>query len=758
MELGFVETKGPRGGLGKVGIREKDLRGHGLEQRLGPGRPGHVDDRLGRHDQRRVSLPPGLGGFREIVQNGGIAKVAPGLVDDHQLDPGDLRRVVQRQPQALQQVKERRLAQVLMLGGTGQVDHLPVGEGELVSAGVVEDGAPGSVPVPAAHRSPHLSRQRVNEVGEGAPLGGERIEVLDPLSELVRVLRPFAPSAQLEQPSEPAGQEREGALSPGERKRAQLEAGFRAAVLGGQLQVSASEKPGEPAVGPSQIEDQNSRVVLKRLQEEEVEREALAGSGGSENQGVSDIAGEQVVVVGREPLGLQDGQRGFAKVTALRVAPGRAEDGRETSGGPRRYEDASDLPAPGLGRHPVEVDRELPVALPDHLGVVGGEDAPDVSVQALSLFGFAMQRQRKRQVAVADAVRFEFDERPSEPFGFGRRGRVLHRGARPLRLLHVRRHGIALREVMLLRGPDLPPGGVGGPRPPLQSDGQAGVQPVQIPEKIRLAPARRREQRIEDQGLSVQAQEPPFGFQFGNGQPPVHAAPGRPVPGRAGAVHEVRKNPAGFGGGENVDGGEIRHQRPGRIDQMPESFGGRLDGGVKIGGFVRVAPPPDPVPHVGNGPRGGGALPRLAQLGIVGPGQIDLQILDAPGKKLPSLVLGDSRDAVGSGGRGETQRPAEEIEIKPGLMVEAREHPAPALQHLIQLLRRPAVLDGRREPRDGDHFSGTGETGSIVREPSPVRDLLGQRAGGFVVRIAADLADHDRSRRCHGAPDHLPGS
>ena len=142
--------------VGQLGIREEELGRHGFEERLGPSRAGHVHGALGRHDERRVFLPPRLRRFREIGEDGRVAQVAPRFIDHHQFHARGFVGVLQRQPQPFQEVEQGGLTQVLMLGGAGQVDHLPVGQLKVVAVGrVVEVPAPGAVAVPAPHRRPH---------------------------------------------------------------------------------------------------------------------------------------------------------------------------------------------------------------------------------------------------------------------------------------------------------------------------------------------------------------------------------------------------------------------------------------------------------------------------------------------------------------------------------------------------------------------------------------------------------------------------
>ena len=142
--------------------------------------------------------------------------------------------------------------------------------------------------------------------------------------------------------------------------------------------------------------------------EQEVEREALARAGGPENQGVS----RRRRRTGRNGTGFASAFGSVVSVGASRWAlradaAGRAEQGRKRGGRAGGHQNLSQLPGSGLPRHPVEPLRELPVALPDQLGVIGGEDAPQIAIQALNLGEIAMQGDREAQIPIGNAVAFQ---------------------------------------------------------------------------------------------------------------------------------------------------------------------------------------------------------------------------------------------------------------------------------------------------------------------------------------------------------------
>ena len=208
-----------------------------------------------------------------------------------------------------------------MLDRAGQIDHLPVGELEVrrPARRVVEVRAPGAAFDPTAPGRPRRGRKRACQDAQRPPLRLERIQVFDARADLARVRPARFPAAELEEPEHPARQELERPRARRERERLQPERRLR--LAGRELQVAPPEEPGQPAVGAAQIQDQDARVVPERLDQKEVQREALARAGRAEHQRVADITGKQVVVVRRAPRGLQDRERLTAKVFALSRGP-----------------------------------------------------------------------------------------------------------------------------------------------------------------------------------------------------------------------------------------------------------------------------------------------------------------------------------------------------------------------------------------------------------------------------------------------------
>ena len=226
----------------------------------------------------------------------------------------------------------------------------------------------------------------------------------------------------------------------------------------------------------------------------------------AQHQRVADVAGEQVVVVGRAPRGLQDRERLAAEVTAPGRPPGRTEERRQARRHAGRHEHLPHLPPPGLGRQPREPGRQLAVSLPDHLRVVRGEQPTQVAVHAFDPSQLAVERHRQRGLPVAHAVRLELDQRLAQTIGLRGRGRVDHRGGRALRLLHVRHHRVAAREVVPLRTTDPAPRRFHRPGPPLERHRHHRVQAVELPEQVGPGLAGRGQERVQGHRLAVEPQ------------------------------------------------------------------------------------------------------------------------------------------------------------------------------------------------------------------------------------------------------------
>ena len=95
---------------------------------------------------------------------------------------------------------------------------------------------------------------------------------------------------------------------------------------------------------------------------------------------------------------------------------------------------------------------------------------------------------------------------------------------------------------MALCAPDLSPGRIEALRTPFERNRQGRIEAVKIGQEIAPGRAWGREQRVKDNGLPVQAKVAPLRFEFGDGQPPIHAAPCRAVPRRSGPVGQFAQN------------------------------------------------------------------------------------------------------------------------------------------------------------------------------------------------------------------------
>ena len=245
--------------VGELGVREEELGRDRLEERRSSGRGRHVHGGLRGEDQRGVLLAPRLRRLGQVVQHGGVLQVAPGFVHDHQLQPRRLGRILDLQAHPLEQIGERRVAEIRMLDRAGQIDHLPVGELEVrCPAGrVIEVRAPGAAFDPTAPGRPRRGRKRACQDAQRPPLRLERIQVLDPGPDLARVRPARFPAAELQEPEHPARQELERPRARRERERLQPERRLRLAWR--QLEVAASRETGS-ASGTSRPDPGSGRA------------------------------------------------------------------------------------------------------------------------------------------------------------------------------------------------------------------------------------------------------------------------------------------------------------------------------------------------------------------------------------------------------------------------------------------------------------------------------------------------------------------
>ena len=169
-----------------------------------------------------------------------------------------------------------------------------------------------------------------------------------------------------------------------------------------------------------------------------------------------------------------------------------------------------------------------------------------------------MQRHGEGDVAVGNAVRLQLHQCATEPGRFDVRRRVEHGGRGSLGFLDMRHHAVASLKIMALGAPDLASGGLQGVRTPLKSDGEIGVQAIQVRQEVRPRLGRWPQERVEDDRLAVEPQEAALRLQLREGQAPVEGAAGTAaVPRNAGAVDELGKEGVPFRI-EDGEGGDVR--------------------------------------------------------------------------------------------------------------------------------------------------------------------------------------------------------
>ena len=239
-------------------------------------------------------------------------------------------------------------------------------------------------------------------------------------------------------------------------------------------------------------------------------------------------------MVGRAGRRLEHRQRRRVEVGAPPLAPRRAEERSQARRHPRRHEHPPRLPPGRLARQAPEPHRELPVGLARRLRVQAPEDPLDVGAPLLQLLGRAAHGHRQRHVAVAHALGLQLDQGVARAPGLDARRGVLERRRRPLLLLHVGDHRVALREVVPLRRAHLPARRLPRPRPPLDDRRHRRRERVQLLQRVRGDRRRRRHARPQAEPAAAHVQHLPLGRHVLPREPPVDPRV-RPHPGRPAA-------------------------------------------------------------------------------------------------------------------------------------------------------------------------------------------------------------------------------
>ena len=299
-----------------------------------------------------------------------------------------------------------------------------------------------------------------------------------------------------------------------------------------------------------------------------------------------------------------------------------------------------------LSGQPAEPGRELAVAFPDHLGVRGVEDPPDLGVEGGDLVIAAMEGNGAGDGTVGDPIGLQLHQCAAKAARLGLGGGVGHGGRRPLGLLHVGGHGVALGEVVALGAADLSPGGVKPPSFPLQAYGRGRVQAEKIGQEVGPGLPGRRQHGVDQHGLTVQAEKAPLGLQLRYGELPVEAAARGSAPRCSGTVHQLGQEAGAFLRAKQLDGSDVGNQGAAGGDRLAELLGGRFHGPAKVDDFIGLLAPGHPLAQPGCHSAvdlGAGRLkPRLAA-----PGNVDGYIGYAAGQELAPALLGQADNLAG---------------------------------------------------------------------------------------------------------------
>ena len=109
------------------------------------------------------------------------------------------------------------------------------------------------------------------------------------------------------------------------------------------------------------------------------------------------------------------------------------------------------------------------------------------------------------------------------------------------------------------------------------------------------------------------------------------------------------------------------------------------------------------------------------------PHQVGLHFLHSLSQKCAPLMLGKvAQIATGHLAISKLAWPPDEIEVKPRPIVNIGQQPLPTIEDPIQLLRCSSVDHRRFQSSNRQQLTGSGETGSLIGQPPPIRELFGE--------------------------------
>src|SRR3984957_2791950 len=261
-------------------------------------------DGLRRKDHRGFVLAPRLLRLQHVIANRLVLNEEPRLIEQEDLERGELLRVGNFIRRAVQNIKQQWLQNLRRVIPTLEIERLKAGKRKRVLS-VVEEKAILSATRPAVQAFLQLTDD-VGKVRDRALAGLQHVDALDRIPEPAFLLEvdPVTLFVALNEHAEEAEEKLQIRFCPGQGEWVDGEV----TRLLADVEVRAPEYRRKRSEAAANIEDEGPRCILLRVLQQKITKIRFATPAHPEDQCVGNVAGMQVEEVGRAVVGFEHGE------------------------------------------------------------------------------------------------------------------------------------------------------------------------------------------------------------------------------------------------------------------------------------------------------------------------------------------------------------------------------------------------------------------------------------------------------------------
>src|SRR5271166_3021356 len=327
-------------------------------------------DGLRRQDHRRFVLAPGLLRLHHIIANGLVLDEEPRFVEQEELGRAEILRVSNFIRCPVQNIKQQWFQDFRRIVPAVEIERLKAFERKRV-LGVVKEESVLSTAGPAVEAFFQLAND-VAKVRDGALV---RLQYVNPFNRIPEAaflleVEPVTLLVTLNEHAEKAEEKLQVLF--GLRQREGVDCEVPRFLT--HIEIRALEYRRKRLEAAADIEDEGQRLVLLRVLQQKITEIRLATTRHPENQGVGNVAGVQVEIVGRAVVGFEHSQI-FGAEMRVRLLAGKDRKQKRQIGVIRVQQIQLAKVERIVARHSGEIGVQLVVGFNKQIAVRVGEDA-----------------------------------------------------------------------------------------------------------------------------------------------------------------------------------------------------------------------------------------------------------------------------------------------------------------------------------------------------------------------------------------------